>query len=139
MVMSNASGDILKLKAQIANLQQRHERESQLLRDEAQTQALTVVVEAMEEIARARAHRPEDPDLAALERSLMSRARQAGLEQVSCGAGFDPLIHESIDVRQIPGIESGTIVEIVRSGWRYRDRLIRPALVVVNQWERDDG
>jgi molecular chaperone GrpE (heat shock protein) len=47
-------------------------------------------------------------------------------------------VHESIGVRHIPGIASGTIVEIVRTGWRYRDRLLRPALVVVNQWEADD-
>ncbi len=135
---TSTDSEILKLKAQIANLQRRHARESEFIRDEAQAKALTVLVEALEELSRARSHRPQDQDLAAMERSMTSKARSAGLVPVTCGAGFDPLIHESLQVRHIPGIATGTIVEIVRTGWRYRDRLIRPALVVVNQWEKDD-
>jgi molecular chaperone GrpE len=54
---------------------------------------------------------------------------------VECRAGspFDPREHEAIAGVPGTGLPDGTIVEEVRRGYRLRDRLIRPALVVVAQ------
>jgi molecular chaperone GrpE len=49
------------------------------------------------------------------------------------GAPFDPAWHEAVHV--VPagalGVEPGTVVQVVRSGYRRGERLLRPAQVVV--------
>jgi molecular chaperone GrpE len=49
------------------------------------------------------------------------------------GASFDPAWHEAVHV--VPavalGVEPGTVVQVVRSGYRRGERLLRPAQVVV--------
>jgi hypothetical protein len=51
------------------------------------------------------------------------------------GRPFDPHWHEAIDVvpAQDVGVEPGTVVEVMQSGYRRGERLYRPARVVVAQ------
>jgi molecular chaperone GrpE len=138
MDTASASKENARLLAQLANERSRFERQQRLVEEEAVANALRPIAQTLDDLARALVHRPGDADLAALQRALRSRAEALGLQTVACGAGFDPLVHESVGIRNIPGVASGTIVEILRSGWRYRQRLLSPALVVVNRWEDDD-
>jgi len=52
------------------------------------------------------------------------------------GERFDPELHDAIAQLPIPGAEPGTIVEVAVPGYRYRDRVLRHAKVVVAA-ERD--
>lgn len=65
-------------------------------------------------------------------RSLMRVLEQAGLKRVeSENASFDPELHQAIRQVSAEGREPGAIVETLQRGYRLKDRLIRPALVVV--------
>lgn len=49
---------------------------------------------------------------------------------VSIGSSFDPNLHDA--VQQVESDEpSGTVVAEVAPGWRLKDKLVRPAMVVV--------
>jgi molecular chaperone GrpE len=52
------------------------------------------------------------------------------------GQTFDPHRHEAVDARSIPEQPDQVIVEVVQSGFRRGDELIRPARVIVNTTER---
>lgn len=55
-----------------------------------------------------------------------------GLEPIRPqGERFDPELHDAIAQLPIPGAEPGTIVEVAIPGYRYRDRVLRHAKVVV--------
>ncbi|MDA0208364.1 MAG: nucleotide exchange factor GrpE [bacterium] len=55
-----------------------------------------------------------------------------GIEQVkSVGELFDTSLHESVGEREEEGKKEGEILELVTTGWRLGDRLIRPAKVIV--------
>lgn len=138
MDATSASDETMRLRSQLANERSRYERQQLLVQEDATAAGLTPLAQTLDDLALALAHRPGDADLRALQRALRSRGQALGLQAITCGAGFDPLVHESVGVRSIPGVASGTIVEIVRGGWRYRQRLLSPALVVVNRWESDD-
>ena len=47
------------------------------------------------------------------------------------GQPFDPSIHEAMG--QMPSAEHppGTVLEVFQQGWMLRDRLVRPAMVIV--------
>lgn len=47
------------------------------------------------------------------------------------GERFDPELHDAIAHLSIPGAEPGTVVEVAVPGYRYRDRVLRHAKVVV--------
>lgn len=60
-------------------------------------------------------------------------ARHGVTEVESLGKPFDPSVHEAL--AQIPdaSVAPGTIVQVFRQGYRLRDRLLRPAQVVVSR------
>lgn len=60
-----------------------------------------------------------------------------GVEQLGkTGENFDILLHEASEERDPPtdsGQESGTILEVLQSGYKTKDSIIRPARVVVSK------
>ena len=47
------------------------------------------------------------------------------------GRPFDPQIHQALMHEAVPGFPEGTVVEVFRKGYSYKERLLRPALVKV--------
>jgi len=53
-------------------------------------------------------------------------------KQLPLGKVFDPNLHEFGGTREIKELEDNVIVDIIRDGYVFRDKVIRPAIVVVN-------
>lgn len=66
---------------------------------------------------------------------LFDRLYQDGLEEIKVekGMAFDPNIHHAIETTEVEGIESNIITEVVQKGYKYKDRIIKPAMVKVNK------
>lgn len=47
------------------------------------------------------------------------------------GATFDPNLHEAVSQEETTEAEEGSILRVIRRGYNLRDRLLRPATVVV--------
>jgi molecular chaperone GrpE len=47
------------------------------------------------------------------------------------GKPFDPNVHEAVSQEAAPGVADGTVLRVHRRGFMLRDRLLRPATVVV--------
>jgi molecular chaperone GrpE len=73
--------------------------------------------------------------IAAIDRKLRALLESEGVTSVDASRGtpFDPREHEAVTTAPGTGLPDGAIVEEVRRGYRLRDRVIRPALVVVAQ------
>ena len=57
---------------------------------------------------------------------------EAGLEEVDAtGKPFDPHLHEALSQQETPEVPEGHVVHQLRKGYKLRDRLLRPASVVV--------
>jgi len=60
--------------------------------------------------------------------------QDAGLEEVDAlGKAFDPHLHEAIAQQESAEVPEGQVLQQVRKGYKLRDRLLRPASVVVAQ------
>ena len=70
-----------------------------------------------------------------IDKQLFDRLYQDGLEDIKAEVGmvFDPNIHHAIETTEIEGKESNTITEVVQQGYKYKDRIIKPAMVKVNK------
>ncbi len=55
-----------------------------------------------------------------------------GLQEVNPeGQSFDPEYHQAMSMQEVAGVEPGTVVTVVQKGYLLRDRLLRPAMVIV--------
>jgi molecular chaperone GrpE len=63
---------------------------------------------------------------------LKSFLSDAGVEEIdAAGKAFDPNLHEAVSQQPSEEAEEGQVLQQMRKGYKYRDRLIRPAMVVV--------
>ncbi|MBU6400084.1 MAG: nucleotide exchange factor GrpE [Verrucomicrobia bacterium] len=58
--------------------------------------------------------------------------REAGLEEIDAtGQVFDPKWHEAVSQQETAAVPEGHVVQQLRKGYKLRERLLRPAGVVV--------
>ena len=57
--------------------------------------------------------------------------QQEGVTPIAAEGAFDPKEHEAVSTVEDPDQEPGTIVSIVRAGWRWGEAVLRPAHVTV--------
>ena len=63
---------------------------------------------------------------------LRSVLTEAGLEEVNAeGVTFDPNLHEAVSQKETTEAPEGQVVQQLRKGYKLRERLLRPATVVV--------
>lgn len=59
---------------------------------------------------------------------------EAGLEEIPAqGKPFDPNLHEAVSQQVNPDVPEGQVVQQLRKGYKLKDRLLRPATVVVSK------
>ena len=46
---------------------------------------------------------------------------------------FDPLYHQSVSMRKDETKESGIVLEVFQKGYTYKDKVLRPAMVIINE------
>ena len=67
-----------------------------------------------------------------IQQQLKSAMAEVGLEEIDAtGKAFDPNLHEAIAQQESADVPEGQVVQQVRKGYKLRDRLLRPASVVV--------
>jgi molecular chaperone GrpE len=67
---------------------------------------------------------------------ILSQFRNAltevGLEEIEAtGKAFDPNFHEAVSQQETADVPEGQVVQQLRKGYKLRDRLLRPATVIV--------
>jgi molecular chaperone GrpE len=127
---------LLRRRADFENYRKRVERDRQAAALDAQAALLRELVPTLDNLERAL--QAADPGSALREGvELIQRGLHAVLEAQGVtpldpdGERFDPEIHQALSFEAVPGVAEGTVVEVFRKGYRFKDRLLRPALVKV--------
>jgi molecular chaperone GrpE len=67
-----------------------------------------------------------------IHQQLKAALTDAGLEELdAAGKPFDPNLHEAVSQQETEAVPEGQVVQQLRKGYKFRDRLLRPASVVV--------
>ena len=91
------------------------------------------------EMAQAAAQTAQDDKLASLQagvamiqQQLKNILAESGLEEIDAtGKPFDPALHEAVSQQETADVPEGHVVQQIRKGYKLRDRLLRPATVIV--------
>ncbi|QLY39557.1 nucleotide exchange factor GrpE [Hujiaoplasma nucleasis] len=65
---------------------------------------------------------------------IFNALKDEGVSEIETKIGdtFDPNIHEAMDTIYDPDKEEHTIVKVSKTGYKFKDRVLRPAFVVIN-------
>ena len=130
---------LLRTTADFDNYKKRAAREKQeaaKYANESLLQKLVPVLDTFDMAMAAAQNQEAVPSLktgiAMVHQQLKSALSDAGLEEVdAAGKTFDPNLHEAVSQQETTALPEGQVVQQMRKGYKLRDRLLRPASVVV--------
>jgi molecular chaperone GrpE len=132
---------LVQTTADFENFKKRAARERTEAAQYANISLLQKILPALDnfEMALAAAQNAQGDKLTALQsgvtmiqQQLKSVLVETGLEEVNAaGKPFDPALHEAISQQESDAIPEGHVLQQIRKGYKLRDRLLRPAAVIV--------
>ena len=127
---------LLRRRADFENYRRRVERDRDVAATEAEAGILRRLLGTVDNLERALAAGGTESGLregvALTLRELLGLLESVGVTTVDpLGQRFDPACHQAILHEPAAGFEPGTVAEVLRKGYTYKDRLLRPALVKV--------
>src|SRR5450631_985345 len=70
--------------------------------------------------------------IAMIQQQLKSALVESGLEELDAnGKPFDPTFHEAVSQQESDAAPEGHVIQQIRNGYTFRDRLLRPSAVIV--------
>jgi molecular chaperone GrpE len=131
---------LLRTMADLDNYKKRAARERQeaiKFANEGLLEKLMPILDSFE-MAAAAANTPStsvqsmQAGITMIHQQLKSALANAGLEEIDAsGRAFDPNLHEALSQQESAETPEGHVLQQVRKGYKLRERLLRPASVIV--------
>jgi molecular chaperone GrpE len=125
--------DLLRLQAEYVNYRKRVERDRAVAGEMAVIGVLNSLLPVLDDVDAARQHGDlTDGPFAAIATKLENALKTYGLIRIDeTGVEFDPTIHEALIQQPGEDIEVDTVSQVLRSGYKSGDRVLRAAQVIV--------
>ena len=134
--LATLTNDLQRLQAEYANYRKRVERDRELVKDLAVASVLSELLGTLDDLDRARAHDELSGGFKAVADQLENLTTKLGLEKYGTeGEVFDPMIHEALVHNTSSEVRETTATAILQPGYRFKDRILRPARVAVTEPE----
>jgi molecular chaperone GrpE len=130
------TADLQRLQAEYANYRKRVERDRALSHELAIGSVLTELLATLDDIDRAADHNELSGGFKAVADQLAAITTRFGLEKYGTeGEPFDPQIHEALLHDTSADVAAPTASKILQPGYKYKERILRPARVAVTDPE----
>lgn len=131
----------LRLYAEFENYKRRMKQEASIIKDYQAQRVLADVLPALDNMDRALKQEGESEDFLTFKKGvdmvyndLLKSLKDNGLEEIeSYNQPFDPNVHQAVMQDNNPDFESGVVTEELQRGYKLKDRVLRPAMVKVNE------
>jgi len=134
--VAELTADLQRVHAEYANYRKRVERDRESTKDLAVGAALGELLPVLDDVGRARDHGDLEGAFKSVAESLESTVARVGLEKYGvAGDPFDPTIHEAISHELSAEVAGPTCTTVFQPGYRYKGRVLRPAIVAVSDPE----
>lgn len=127
-------------RASFANYKRRIELDNAALADRLLGEHIKIFLPVMDDLERALDHAPKEPECAnwiagieLIRKKLLTTLDAQHVTEIKLKPGdmFDPTNQEAVTHEESDQFSDGEIIEVVRTGYQLKDRIIRPALVRV--------
>ena len=126
------TNDLQRLQAEYANYRKRIERDRLVAHEMAIGAVLTELLSLLDAVDLAEQHGEVTGGFKAVADQLNSITSRIGLEKYGTeGEAFDPQIHEALMHETSADVAVPTATKILQPGYKYKERILRPARVSV--------
>jgi len=124
--------DLKRLQAEYANYRKRVERDRALSAEVAISSVLLEFLAILDDLDRAAAHNELSGGFKAVADQVIATTSKLGLEKFGdAPSAFDPNIHDALMHETSAEVSETTVTKILQPGYKYKERILRPARVVV--------
>lgn len=134
--LEERTGDLQRITAEYTNYRRRVERDRQVAIAGAKAQVVGELLTVLDDIERAEAHGDLSGAFKAVADKVVTALQAHGLEPFGTpGEEFDPDVHEAVQHSTSPDVKNPTVTAVLRRGYRFGERVLRPAMVAVTDAE----
>ena len=134
--VASLTADLQRLQAEYANYRKRVDRDRITAHEISTSLVVAELLPVLDDIARAEEHGELTGGFKAVADSLINITTKLGLTKFAdVNVAFDPQIHEALMHSTSPDVTETTATQILQPGYKFKDRVIRPARVAVTDPE----
>ena len=134
--VSALTADLQRLQAEYANYKKRVERDRSLAHELAISSVLIELLPVLDDIERAQSHGELTGGFKAVADQIATTTERIGLTKYGQeGDLFDPQIHEALLHDTSADVTTSTATKILQPGYKFKERILRPARVAVTDPE----
>lgn len=128
--------DLQRLQADYSNYRKRVDRDRSLSYELAVASVLNELLPILDDLDRARTHGELEGGFKSVADQIENAVTKIGLVKFGeAGTPFDPQIHEALMHLTSSEVSKVTATEILQKGYKYKERVLRPARVTVTDPE----
>jgi molecular chaperone GrpE len=128
--------DLQRLQAEYSNYKKRVDRDRLLAGEIATAATLIEFLPILDDLDRASEHGELTGGFKAVADQVLNATKKLGLEKFGeTSTTFDPNIHEALMHETSSEVKKTTVTKILQFGYKYKERVLRPARVVVTDPE----
>ena len=128
--------DLQRLQADYSNYRKRVDRDRAVAHELAVASVLNELLPIIDDLDRARTHGELEGGFKSVADQIENAVTKIGLIKFGeAGTPFDPQIHEALMHLTSNEVSEVTATEILQKGYKYKDRVLRPARVTVTDPE----
>lgn len=132
------TADLQRVTAEYANYRRRVDRDREAQAAAAKSSVVLELLPILDDLDRARAHGDLTGSFGAVADKLVAAVTKLGLEPSGqVGDHFDPAVHEAVQFGTSAQVSEPTVTTVFRSGYSFKGKLLRPAVVVVTGPEHE--
>ena len=133
---ASLTADLQRLQAEYANYRKRVERDRAVAGEIAVAGVLSELLSTLDDIERAAQHGELAGGFKSVSDQLIATTTKLGLEKYGQdGDEFDPQIHEALMHETSADVTVATASKILQPGYKFKERVLRPARVAVTDPE----
>ena len=130
--VTSLTADLQRVQAEYANYRKRVDRDRASAAEYTVAAVLSELLPVLDDLDRAERHGELSGGFKAVADRITAITEKLGLQKFSeVGVVFDPAIHEALVHNTSPDVSQTTATEILQPGYKYKERVIRPARVAV--------
>ena len=128
--------DLQRLQADYSNYRKRVDRDRAVAHELAVASVLNELLPILDDLDRARTHGELEGGFKSVAEQIENAVSKIGLLKFGeAGTPFDPQIHEALMHLTSNEVSEVTATEILQKGYKYKERVLRPARVTVTDTE----
>jgi molecular chaperone GrpE len=128
--------DLQRLQADYSNYRKRVDRDRAVAHELAVASVLNELLPILDDLDRARTHGELEGGFKSVADQIENAVSKIGLVKFGeAGTPFDPQIHEALMHLTSNEVSEVTATEILQKGYKYKERVLRPARVTVTDPE----